>query len=149
MDISPENVAYAREQCKGLPVEVVLSDSLTFLKEYKGPAFNGVYLDSLDTDRPGHQGHCLAEAQAALAHLAGDGVILLDDNHKDGKPVLALPWLLKSGLHVQRSGYQVLLGRKVVQPTATPFSRKVEKRKPAVVGDEIHLAGVTASAMPC
>jgi hypothetical protein len=110
VDIDAGNVGVARSLTESLPVEFVVSDSVAFFKNYRGPDINALYLDSLDTYCAGHEEHCLAEAQAALPHMAPDGLILIDDTPDGkGKGTLAVPWLTSQGLKVVHAGYQIML----------------------------------------
>jgi hypothetical protein len=90
---------------------------VTWLSAQQGSFFDLVYLDSLDTDRPGHAEHCLAEAQAALPLMEAGGLIAMDDTcwtrgSFRGKGALAVPWLLQQGWRILHSGYQTVLIRR-------------------------------------
>lgn len=111
------HVSFAAHQVRHLPAYVVQADATDWLLGYKGPAIDGLYLDSADTWTRGFEGVCLDEAQAAVEHVASDGVILIDDTvHADGcwqgKGAQALPWLVANGWEVAAVGYQVLLRRR-------------------------------------
>ena len=117
VDINAENVTFARTWTRKLPVQVVESCSLKFLDEYSGPPFDAVYLDSLDTQQPGHEAHCLRELRAASRHLAEGGLVLIDDSPCNGerwvgKGGSAIPWALEHGWELVWSGYQCLLRRR-------------------------------------
>jgi hypothetical protein len=116
LDLSAANAATARREAAGLPVGVIETDSVAWLRRYDGPTIHGLYLDSLDTYEPGHAEHCLAEAEAALPHLHPAAPVLIDDTWPDGggwagKGRLAVPWLLGRGFRVSVAHYQVLLAR--------------------------------------
>lgn len=117
VDLNETNCAFARTWTYGLPVSVVCSDSLAFLRSYSGERFSVAYLDSMDADVPGHAEHCLEEAKAVLPHLREDAAILIDDTtfhhgRLHGKGSLAVPYLLENGWRLEYSGYQQLLTRK-------------------------------------
>jgi hypothetical protein len=115
LDNDPGHCATARRLAAGLPVEVIQTDSVAWLRAYRGPAFDALYSDSKDTYVEGHAEHCLAEVEAALPHLGPDAAILIDDTWERavegwvGKGRLAVPWLLARGWRVAHGGYQTLL----------------------------------------
>ena len=114
VDITPENVSFARTWTNKLPVTVVQADSVTFLQNYTGEPFDAVYLDSLDTQQPGHAEHCVREVRSAITHLKAEGYLVIDDSPWDGtrwtgKGALAIPWLLEQGWRLVFSGYQAIL----------------------------------------
>ncbi len=116
VDYTPKNCDFARLWTGRLPVTVVESDSVQFLDNYAGPKLDVIYLDSMDTDVPGHQEHCLAEARAAVPHLKDDGLLVIDDSPWDGekwvgKGGLAIPWLLERGWRHVFKGYQSIFAR--------------------------------------
>lgn len=89
------------------------SDSVSWLAAAGAP-IDLLYLDSLDTDVPGHAEHCLKEVQAALHRVKPGGLVLFDDTPWAegawrGKGALAVPWLLEKGFRMVACGYQVLL----------------------------------------
>lgn len=95
-------------------------DSVQGLREHPGKA-DLVYLDSMDTDYPGHQDHCLAEATAAAQIAEENGRILIDDSpwyagEWTGKGGKAIPYLLANGWRVERADYQCLLRRQKATP---------------------------------
>jgi hypothetical protein len=116
IDNDQAHVATARRATRRLPVHVVHADAPSWLASYQGPAIDALYLDSADTWCPDFASVCLAEAKAAVPHVAGDGVILIDDTPArgdgwQGKGELAVPWLVSQGWRVASSGYQVFLER--------------------------------------
>lgn len=118
LDNSESNVAFCRSRTQQLPVDVVLTDSRPWLKNYKGAPIDGLYLDSMDTEVTGYQDCCLEEAQAATPHLAPNAAILIDDTFAvnggwEGKGAKAVPWLVSCGWCVVCEGYQVLLLRSI------------------------------------
>jgi hypothetical protein len=97
--------------------DFVHADSVQALQDRACP-IDGLYLDSLDTDSPGHAEHCLAEVQAALPKMFLGGAILIDDTFWDertghwwGKGKLAVPFLVEHDWTIVEDGYQVLLKR--------------------------------------
>lgn len=115
VDNDAAHVDFARSRIEGLPVEVVLSDSRDWLRDYAGPMIELLYLDSADTYVAGYAECCLQEAQHGAQHVSG--AILLDDTMKQGdgwagKGRLAIPWLLSVGWRVEYQGrHQTLLRR--------------------------------------
>jgi predicted O-methyltransferase YrrM len=108
--------AKARTTDAGLPVEVIHTDSIFWLKNYAGPKFNAFYFDSQDTWVPGFQEHCLLEVQTAIWHFADDAIIMIDDTWRladawGGKGAKAVPWLISQGWKVLLDGWQVILRR--------------------------------------
>ncbi len=124
VDNDPDHVAFARKHTQGLPVDVVLADGRIYLWSHEGPAIDGLYLDSADLWTEDYDLICLAEAKAALPHLAPDAVILIDDTiptktgEWEGKGRQAVPWLIEQGWEVRCAGYQALLQRKLGQRIA-------------------------------
>lgn len=116
VDITKQHLDFARKWCAPFPVTLHQSDSVKFLAEWAGRKIDLAYLDSLDTDAPGHAEHCLNEAKAVLPHLTEDALILIDDTPYrsgkwTGKGTLAVPYLLANGFRLKYAGYQVLLER--------------------------------------
>lgn len=117
----------ALDVCRGLTkhwcdcVNYVHSDSVEFLIAFETTykrKIDLLYLDSLDYDEPERsEAHCLAEARAALPHLARQCLILIDDTRKTeagltGKGTRAVPFLLDEQFKLEWSfGGQVLLSR--------------------------------------
>jgi hypothetical protein len=91
-----------------IEVDMVLSDSVTFLKQYNGPC-DLLYLDSLDYPigenagdvqmRDDAQNHILEEFKAAEVWLSDTAILLLDDNAlpEGGKPKLLKQYLMHRG----------------------------------------------------
>jgi predicted O-methyltransferase YrrM len=118
-DVAPSHVAVARElTARFAPhVEHAVADSVDFLRRFPGP-IDLLYLDALDfdVDAPAAaQAHALREAEAALHALHEDSLVLIDDCSlpEGGKGRRAIPFLLDRGWRVVRTGYQVLLARKI------------------------------------
>jgi hypothetical protein len=94
-------------------------------KLFAFPKIDLLYLDSFDyLDREGSEAHNLAEARAALPHLAGVCLVLIDDTHPAGEPdaqgvppfsgkgALTVPFLRERGFALEFfAGGQVLLSR--------------------------------------
>ena len=115
VDINPQNCRFAREWTSvfGKTVTVHQDDSVRFLQRFTEP-IDVLFLDSLDTDQPGHAEHAQKELQAALPKLHETSLIVLDDTPWNagvftGKGALAVPWLLNHGWQIVYAGYQVLL----------------------------------------
>jgi predicted O-methyltransferase YrrM len=116
IDIDAEHVTFARRETVGLPVDVVQSDSVVWLRDYRGQPFSGIYLDSQDTYCQGFAEHALAEVIAAIPHLLPTAPILFDDTFRkgtgwEGKGEKAVPWLLDRDWKIIRSDWQTLLVR--------------------------------------
>jgi hypothetical protein len=113
VDIDKGNCAFARAATKELyRVEVVCSDSVAFLGCFD-EQIDLLVLDSMDTDVPGAEQHCLNEIQAAYRRLHDRSVVLFDDTIYSkgsfiGKGALAVPWLLVQGWLILYSGYQTV-----------------------------------------
>lgn len=114
LDLTPAHAQLARDRARGLPVEVVETDSRPWLAAYSGPPLALAYLDSHDMHLPGHAECCLEEARLVAPRLAPGGAVLVDDTWLDGgrwrgKGALAVPWLLSRGFRLEWHGYQALL----------------------------------------
>lgn len=119
VDINPSKVDIARRATSGMPVDVSVSDSVVFLKNWGGPRIDLLYLDSLDTYESGFAEHCLEEVKAALDKMAPGGLIMFDDTWVDGgawrgKGTLAVPYLLSAGWEVRATSHQTIMGRAVI-----------------------------------
>lgn len=94
-------------------IRLIMSDSITFLKQYTGPV-DLLYLDSLDApllpegEKPTEafmslinetQQHCLNEFKAIEDRLSDCCIVLADDNQLEfgGKPKLLKPYLMSKG----------------------------------------------------
>jgi predicted O-methyltransferase YrrM len=118
IDLDPKNVSFAESwtEAFGSAVQIHQENSHAWLRNYSGPPIDLLYLDSADVGTPQYQECCFAEVQAAIPHLAADGMILFDDTCWRaglfrGKGGIAVPWMLQRGWKVVTGGYQVLLGR--------------------------------------
>lgn len=105
-------------------VEFRVSDSIAGLNSLSEPV-DILFLDSWDSDAPGHAEHGLAEIIAAESHLHERSIVVYDDTVWDrggwkGKGALGVPYLLKRGWKIAASGYQVILVRDDSPKTATP-----------------------------
>lgn len=114
LDNSPEHIDFCRARVTGLPVEIVLTDSRPWLRDYVGRKIDGLYLDSMDTYVPHYQDCCLEEIKTALPHLTPDAVVMIDDTFRaadgwSGKGALAVPWLISRGWIVRVDGWQAVL----------------------------------------
>ena len=95
---------------------VLCEDSVSYLMG-RTAAVDVAYLDSLDTDQPGHAEHCLREAEAVSRLIGPGGLILIDDSPPDGdgwsgKGRLAIPWLIARGWVLEPvSSHQAVLSR--------------------------------------
>lgn len=111
IDIDRNNVNFAKNWTKNMPVTIHHSDSRAWFKNYAGRPIDALYLDSDDTSQ--QQDVCLQEVQAVLPHLSSSAPILIDDCPDDsGRGGKAIPWLLDKGYKIAFSGYQVLLTKK-------------------------------------
>ena len=110
VDLSPDNIDLAKKETSAYStvIEYNVSDSLTFLRSYKGEAIDLLYLDSFDACLEDEsltkkaQEHQLQEMQLALPLLAPEAVVLLDDNNLPfgGKTVLTKVFLLSQGFRL-------------------------------------------------
>lgn len=109
-------------------LDLVASDSVAFLSEWhreeRGP-IHLLYLDSCDwIDRGASEEHNLQEARAALPHLAGTCLVLIDDMRPpdepdssgvpvfEGKGRQTVPFLVGEGFRLEwAEGGQALLSR--------------------------------------
>lgn len=135
IDVDAGHVEFARAWTRDFGcVEVHHADSVEWLRQYDGPPVDVLYLDSLDTDQPGHAEHCLAEVQAILPRLAAGALVLIDDTPRwrddwQGKGRLAVPWLIRRGWQVLHSGWQVVLSRVNAGSAAESSPPKQQKSK--------------------
>lgn len=120
VDLNHTNVGFARDwtTAYGPSVEIHHAHSHNWLRGYRGPPIDLLYLDSADIGTVGYQECARTEAELALPHLAPDAVILFDDTcwakgRFQGKGATAVPWLQQRGWQVLTGGYQVLMGRAV------------------------------------
>jgi len=117
VDVDEGHCRFARAWCAvfGPAVRVHQSDSVAFLTGFRD-RIDVLYLDSLDTDHPGHAEHALRELQAALPRLHETSLLVFDDTpwregRFTGKGARAVPWLLQRGWKILYAGYQVVMGR--------------------------------------
>ena len=117
VELNKQNANFAREWCGvfGNAVKIRHRDSVTFLRRFDLP-IDVLYLDSLDTYKPGHAEHALAEIQAAMPHLHDKSLVIFDDTPCDGgvftgKGAQAVPWLLKRGWDLLYSRWQAILSQ--------------------------------------
>jgi hypothetical protein len=93
---------------------VTCTDSVSWLTT-AGETIDVLYLDSLDTDFPGHADHALRETIAAEDKLSADALVVYDDSPWDGgwagKGAKAIPYLLERGWRVIAAGYQTVVSR--------------------------------------
>lgn len=114
IDSNMRSVEIANAACRHWPrVQIHHGDSIEWLRRFNGEIV-ALYLDSSDTDVPGHAEHCLEEAKAAEPKIAPDGMMIIDDTislggRLLGKGSLAVPWLMSRGWRVVHQGYQVIL----------------------------------------
>jgi hypothetical protein len=117
-DIAPQAITASRGISRPFKesIEYRVGDSVAFLKGFDR-RIDVLYLDSFDFPTTGEidpnppQDHCLKEAQAALAHLHNQSIIILDDcglpfGGKGGK---AIPFLMGEGWQVVGLGYQIVM----------------------------------------
>jgi len=116
VDVDPEHCRFAREWTTVFEpaVQVHCSRGDDWLRSFDG-RIDVLFLDSADTDVPGHADVCLSEFQAALPRLHERSLVLIDDTPFDGgwrgKGRRAVPWALEHGWRILTAGYQVLLCR--------------------------------------
>ncbi len=94
-------------------VEFQCSDSIEALKRLTIQP-DILFLDSWDSDAPGHAEHGLAEIIAAEPHLHNRSIIVYDDTVWErsswkGKGAMGVPYLLSRGWRIVASGYQVVM----------------------------------------
>jgi hypothetical protein len=116
VDIDRARLRLAEHVCAALPFAAHQAEGSAWLENYGGRAIDLLYLDSCDTWLPEHAEVCLAEAKAAVAKVARNGCILIDDSPQvdgkwTGKGAAAIPWLLGNGWVIAAAGYQVALVR--------------------------------------
>jgi hypothetical protein len=118
VDIDKHNVTIAQDWVSFTDkVTVHESDSIAWLKAYRGEAFDVAYLDSADLGTDHFEEINKHEATLVLPHLKHDSLILIDDTYQQsgqwhGKGKLTIPWLQEQGWKIHYSGWQTLLGRK-------------------------------------
>ena len=113
IDISAQNCYKAREACTyfGDTVEIIQSDSIKFLREYKGNLIDFLYLDSYDFDGnnpdPSQKHHEL-EIEAAYDKLHKRSIVMVDDCSLkcEGKCKLVRKYLLHRGWKLIMNKYQ-------------------------------------------
>jgi hypothetical protein len=117
VDLNPRHCGTARLVCRDVRrLTVLCEDSVSYLMG-RTAAVDVAYLDSLDTDQPGHAEHCLREAEAVSRLIGPGGLILIDDSPPDGdgwsgKGRLAIPWLIGRGWVLEPvSSHQAVLSR--------------------------------------
>ena len=117
VDLLPENCEFARTatQAFGDTVTIHAHDSVAFLESFSEP-IDVLYLDSLDTDEPGHAEHAERELAAAWPKLHELSLIVIDDTPWQdgawiGKGSRVVPSLIEKGWNILYAGYQVVLGR--------------------------------------
>ena len=117
VDLSDEHVRFARAHTPEFSKHVTVHqrDSVDFLRGFAA-RIDLLYLDSLDTDEPGHAEHALAEVKAAEPRLHGGSLVLFDDTPWGGdgwigKGAKAIPYLESRGWKILESGYQALLAK--------------------------------------
>jgi predicted O-methyltransferase YrrM len=116
LDNSAANCRFAELQTEAWSKRtmVVCTDSVAWLAN-AGEQIDVLYLDSLDTDFPGHADHSLRETQAAESKLSHNAIVVYDDSPWNGgwagKGAKAIPYLLERDWHVVAAGYQTLLSR--------------------------------------
>lgn len=119
VDITDSHVEFARKWVTPFAsnASIHAADSLEFLASRREP-IDLLYLDSMDTDFPGHAEHCLREAELGATLLSPAGVLAIDDTawrggaEWAGKGRLAVPWLLEHGWRIVTAGYQVVMARR-------------------------------------
>jgi hypothetical protein len=114
---------------------VLCADSVARLSGW-GSLIDVLYLDSHDTNLPGHAEHGLAEISAAEHALHDRSLVVFDDTIRAGdgwlgKGRLAVPYLLGRGWQVLASGYQVVLGQCGGGTPILPAMSDQQDRSPA------------------
>lgn len=116
VDITPSHCEFARKYTSPWEdrVAIIEDDSVRWLSQNREP-INVLYLDSMDTDLPGHADHALAEIKAAMPQLTPKALVLIDDTiwikGWQGKGALVVPFLQQHGWRILASGCQALLAR--------------------------------------
>lgn len=113
VDINATNLEFAKSACREFPnSSFVEMDSVEYLRTCTQEV---AYLDSLDTDQPGHEEHGLREMQvlpSTVRLVAFDDSPYVGNGKFGGKGALAIPWALENGWVIEWSGYQTILARK-------------------------------------
>lgn len=118
LDNDRERCRFAREQTAAWEgrITVVCTDSVAWLAN-ASERIDVLYLDSLDTDFPGHAEHALRETMAAEDKLAPNAIVAFDDSPWNGgwagKGAKAIPYLLERNWKIIAAGYQTVLSRVV------------------------------------
>ncbi len=117
VDISPKNVLRASKAVEEFKpfVEVVLSDSIEFLKNFN-KKIDFLYLDSFDFDKENplqSQRHHKKEIMVAYDKLHENSVVMIDDCQLryGGKGKKVIDFLMARGWKVIYKGYQVILSK--------------------------------------
>jgi hypothetical protein len=116
VDVNPESCRFAREWTAVFEptVHVHCSRGENWIRNFDG-RIDVLFLDSADTDVPGHEDVCFSEFQAAQSKLHERSLVLIDDTpfagEWHGKGRRAIPWALDNGWRILAAGYQVLLSR--------------------------------------
>lgn len=117
VDCDPAAIAFARQHVNGLPVELVLTDSVVFLRAFDRP-IDVLYLDSLDLDPANPtpaQRHALTEIEAVYPRLHAESIVAVDDYcGGNGKAALVEPFLVRQGWSVVMRGTGIVFARAVV-----------------------------------
>lgn len=117
VDHGETNCAFARKwtQIFGGNVDVHCDDSLRYLGQ-RIEEIDLLYLDSCDTNVPGHAEHGLKEIQTAERLLHARSMVVYDDTSIlagkwQGKGMLGVPWMMERGWRPSYVGHQTVLVR--------------------------------------
>lgn len=114
-DLDVNNCNYARNWCRqfGEHVDIIQCRGEDGLKNF-AHKIDILYLDSLDSDHPGHQEENLKEFKAAEVKLYDKSIVCIDDTPGMGvgKGGQTVKYMLDNGWRILYAGYQVVLVRK-------------------------------------
>lgn len=113
-DLSETNCRFASNWCRQFApyVNIVVSRGDEGISKFP-EKIDILYLDSLDSESPGHQEENLKEFKAAESKLHPACLVCIDDTPAmdTGKGVLTVKYMLERGWKIIYAGYQVVLER--------------------------------------